>query len=117
MHLLSPTASYFENADVVIAADCVAFSYGNFHNDFLKGKSLVIACPKLDSNMEVYVDKIKIMIDESKVNTITVIMMEVTCCGGLLQLTKTAMQKASRKVPVKAVYISIKGQVLNEEWI
>lgn len=117
LHLLSPTASYFRNADVVIAADCVAFSYGNFHNDFLKGKSLVIACPKLDSNTESYIDKIKLMIDEAKINTITVIMMEVPCCGGLLQMVKLAMQHASRKVPVKAVYISIQGKILSEEWI
>jgi len=117
LHLLSPTASYFRNADVVIAADCVAFSYGNFHNDFLKGKSLVIACPKLDSNTESYIEKIKLMIDESKINTITIIMMEVPCCGGMLQITKMAMQQASRKVPIKAVYISIQGKLLNEEWI
>ena len=117
LHLLSPTASYFRNADIVIAADCVAFSYGNFHNDFLKGKSLVIACPKLDSNTESYIEKIKLMIDEAKINTITVIMMEVPCCGGLLQIVRLAMQQASRKVPVKAVYISIQGKILNEEWI
>lgn len=117
LHLLSPTASYFRNADIVIAADCVAFSYGNFHNDFLKGKSLVIACPKLDSNTESYIEKIKLMIDEAKVNTITVIMMEVPCCRGLLQMVKLAMQQALRKVPVKAVYISIQGKILNEEWI
>lgn len=117
MHLLNPSASYFQNADLLIAADCVAFSYGNFHNDFLKGKSLAIACPKLDSNTESYIEKIKIMIDESKINTITVIMMEVPCCGGLLQITKTAMQQASRKVPLKAIYISIQGKILKEEWI
>ncbi|HNW89616.1 MAG TPA: 4Fe-4S binding protein [Bacteroidales bacterium] len=117
MHLLNPAASYFQNADLLIAADCVAFSYGNFHNDFLKGKSLAIACPKLDSNTESYIEKIKMMIDESKINTITVIMMEVPCCGGLLQITKMALQHASRKVPVKAVYISIQGKILKEEWI
>jgi len=117
LHLLNPTASYFRNADVVIAADCVAFSYGNFHNDFLKGKSLVIACPKLDSNTESYIEKIKLMIDEAKINTITAIMMEVPCCGGLLQMIKMAMQQASRKVPVKAVYISIQGKIIKEEWI
>ncbi|HNW70613.1 MAG TPA: 4Fe-4S binding protein [Bacteroidales bacterium] len=117
LHLLSPTAPYFRNADIVIAADCVAFSYGNFHDDFLKGKSLVIACPKLDSDTESYIEKIKLMIDEAKINTITVVMMEVPCCGGLLQMVKLALQQASRKVPVKAVYISIQGKILNEEWI
>ncbi len=117
LHLLSPAASYFKNADLVLAADCVAFSYGNFHNDFLKGKTLAIACPKLDSNIESYIEKLTIMIDQSKINTITVIMMEVPCCGGLLQIVKMAMEKSSRKVPVKAIYISIQGKLLNEEWI
>ncbi|MCK9611774.1 MAG: 4Fe-4S binding protein [Bacteroidales bacterium] len=117
LHLLNPTAPYFRNADVLIAADCVAYAYGNFHNDLLKGKSLIIACPKLDSNLESYIEKIKIMIDEAKVNTITVVMMEVPCCGGMLQITKSALQQASRKVPLKAIYISIKGDVLKEEWI
>ncbi len=117
LHLVNPSAPYFRNADVVVAADCVAFSYGNFHNDFLKGKSLVIACPKLDSNMEVYVDKIKMMVDDAKVNTITVLMMEVPCCGGILQMTKAAMQKATRKVPIKAVVIGISGKILQDEWV
>ena len=117
LHLINPAASYFKNADVLIAADCAAFAYGNFHNDFLKGKSLVIACPKLDSNTESYVQKIKSMIEDSKINTITILMMEVPCCGGLLQMTKMAMQQVSRKVPVKTIYISIQGKILSEEWI
>ena len=117
LHLISPTAPYFRGADVVVAADCVAFSYGNFHNDFLKGKSLVIACPKLDSGMDRYIEKIKLMIDEAKVNTISVLMMEVPCCGGLLQMVKSAMAQASRKVPVKAIIVGISGQILSEEWV
>jgi len=117
LHLVNPVAPYFRNADVVIAADCTAFAYGNFHNDFMKGKSLVIACPKLDSNMEVYVEKIKTMIEEAKVNTLTCLIMEVPCCGGLIQLTKKAIEQSSRKVPLKAVYIGISGKVLNEEWV
>ncbi|HOY33102.1 MAG TPA: 4Fe-4S binding protein [Bacteroidales bacterium] len=117
LHLVNPAASYFKNADVVIAADCTAFSYGNFHNDYMKGKTVVIACPKLDSNTESYIEKIKMMAEDSNINTITVVMMEVPCCGGLLHMTKLAVQKASRKVPVKVVYISIQGKILQEEWI
>ncbi|HNX06034.1 MAG TPA: 4Fe-4S binding protein [Bacteroidales bacterium] len=116
-HLVNPAASYFKNADLLIAADCAAFAYGNFHNDFLKGKTLVIACPKLDSNTESYVQKIKTMIDESKINTITILMMEVPCCGGLLHMTKMAMQEASRKVPVKTIIISLQGKIISEQWI
>jgi hypothetical protein len=116
LHLVNPTAPYFRNADVLIAADCVAFSYGNFHNDFLKGKSLVIACPKLDSNKEIYVEKIKTMVAEAKVNTLTVIMMEVPCCGGILQMTRTAVEQSGRKVPIKVVTVGISGKILQEEW-
>ncbi len=117
LHLVSPVAPYFRNADVVIAADCVAFSYGNFHNDFLKGKSLVIACPKLDSNKEIYVEKIKLMVSDAKVNTLTVLLMEVPCCGGLLQMTKQGVDQSGRKVPIKAITIGISGKVLAEEWV
>lgn len=117
LHLLNPGASYFKNADVLLAADCVAFAVGNFHNDFMKAKTLAIACPKLDSGTESYVEKITAMIDESQINTLTVAMMEVPCCGGLLQLAKMASEKANRKVPIKAVYVSIKGKILTEEWV
>ncbi len=117
LHLINPAASYFINSDVLIAADCTAFAMGNFHKDYLKNKSLVIACPKLDSNKEIYVDKIATMIEQSKINTITVLMMEVPCCGGLLQLVKMAQNQAKRKVPVKAIVVGLQGNILSENWI
>lgn len=117
MHLLNPNAQYFRGADLLLAADCVAFSLGNFHGKFLKGKSLAIACPKLDHGTETYVEKLTAMIDTARVNTITVMMMEVPCCGGLLQMVKAALSIASRKVPVKTMIIGISGQVLKEEWV
>lgn len=117
MHLVNPNASYFQNSDLLIAADCVAFSMGNFHNKFLKGKSLAIACPKLDHGSDIYVEKLTSMIDIAKVNTITVMMMEVPCCGGLLQMVKTALVNATRKVPVKKMIVGINGEVLQEEWV
>lgn len=117
MHLINPAASYFNHSDFVLAADCAAFSFGNFHQEYLKGKTLGIACPKLDSNMEIYVDKLKKLINESKINTMTVIIMEVPCCGGLLQMAKKAMEESSRKVPVKAIVMGIRGDILSEEWI
>lgn len=116
LHLLNPQASYFRNADVILAADCVAFAMGNFHAHYLKGKSLAIACPKLDSNKESYVEKLGSMIAESKINSLTVIMMEVPCCGGLLQLAKMSRDKAKRNIPIKKVFISVQGEVLEEEW-
>jgi ferredoxin len=117
MHLINPNAPYFNNADVVIAADCVPFAIGNFHQDYLKGRSVGIACPKLDSNMEIYVDKFTSMVDEAQVNTFTVMIMEVPCCGGLIQMVKMAVDKAQRKVPVKLVTVGIQGDILAEEWI
>lgn len=117
MHLVNPGASYFQNADVLLAADCVAFSVGNFHSKFLRGKSLAIACPKLDSNMEIYTEKLISMIDNTNINTLTVMIMEVPCCGGLLKIAQTAMQKAERKIPLKLLVVGIRGDVLNEQWI
>jgi len=117
MHLINLAASYFQGADLLVAADCAGFAYGNFHNDFIKGKKLVIACPKLDQGKDIYIQKLTRLIDEARVNTITVVIMEVPCCGGLSQMVKMASQMASRKVPVKEVMISVRGEVLAEEWV
>lgn len=117
LHLLNPEAGYFKNADVVVAADCVAFAMGNFHSKLLKGKILAIACPKLDSNKESYMEKITAMIDNSMINTLQVVTMEVPCCSGLTQIAMVARQQASRNVPIKKTVISIKGEILNETWV
>ena len=116
MHLINPNASYFQGADLLVAADCVAYSTGAFHSRFLKGKSLVIACPKLDQNTEIYIDKLTILIDSAKVNTITVMMMEVPCCGGLLHMAQTARSNAGRNIPVKQAIVSLQGEVMEEDW-
>lgn len=117
LHLLNPQASYLKSADLLIAADCTAFAVGDFHNRFLIGKTLAIACPKLDTNKEIYVEKITDMIDKSLLNTITVVIMEVPCCGGLTQLVKMAIEQASRKIPLKKIVVSTQGEVLSEEWV
>ena len=117
MHLINPGASYFKQSDLVLAADCVAFSVGNFHSKWLKGKTLAIACPKLDSGLETYVEKIRGLIDEAKINTLTVMMMQVPCCGGLMQMVKMAAGQAERKVPVKKIIVGVEGDILSEEWV
>ena len=117
MHLINPEAPYYQGADVLIAADCVAYSYGDFHRDFMKEKSIAIACPKLDQGRESYIEKIRSLIEDAKINTLTVVMMEVPCCGGLLALTQQAAQRVNRKVPIKKVVIGIKGGILSEEWM
>lgn len=117
LHLVSPRAPYFQNADVLIAADCTAFAMGGFHPEMMKGKTIAIACPKLDSDMEVYVEKIKAMVEDSKINTLTVAIMEVPCCGGLLSMAKKAVDETTRKVPLKLVVLGINGEVQKESWI
>jgi len=117
LHLVPPNAPYFQGADLVLAADCVAYALGGFHSKFLQGKSLAIACPKLDSNQDIYSEKIKSLIDDAKINTLTVITMEVPCCHGLLALAKKAAGEASRKIPLKHVVVGIQGDVKSEDWI
>jgi Pyruvate/2-oxoacid:ferredoxin oxidoreductase delta subunit len=116
LHLINPAAEFFREKDVVLAADCAAFALGDFHARFLKGRSLAIACPKLDEDQEEYVEKIRRLADEARINTLTVVMMQVPCCRGLMQIAQTGLSRAKRKVPVKAVVVGIKGEVLSEEW-
>jgi len=117
LHLINPSASYFKNADLLVAADCTAFSTGNFHPKYLKGKKLIIACPKLDSGIQTYIDKIRQLIDIAKVNTITVMIMQVPCCMGLLQIVQTALDNAKSKVPLKLIVVGLEGEILQEKWV
>lgn len=117
LHLVPPAAPYFKGADVALAADCVAYAAGDFHSKFLKGKALAIACPKLDSGQDVYREKLTAMIDKAAINTLTVLIMEVPCCGGLLKLAKDAASESERKVPIKYVVVGIDGKVKREEWV
>lgn len=117
MHLINPNAGYFKNSDLLIAADCTAFSLGAFHSRFIKGKTVVIACPKLDQGTDIYIDKFRTLIDDAKINTITLLIMEVPCCGGLLQMVQQALAMAERKVPVKLMVAGIQGDILKEEWV
>ncbi len=117
LHLVSPQAPYYQEKDVMLVADCVPFALADFHKDYLKGKSLAIACPKLDSEQEIYVEKIKSLIDDSKINTLTVQIMQVPCCSGLVQVAKAAADKATRKIPIKQVVVGLEGDILSEDWI
>jgi len=117
MHLITPQAAYFKNSDLLLAADCTAFAGGGFHSRFLKGKSLAIACPKLDQGQESYVEKLIGLIDQAQINTLTVLIMEVPCCGGLLAMAQTAQAMAKRKIPLKKMVLSIEGELLKEEWV
>jgi hypothetical protein len=89
---------------------------GDFHNTYLKGKALAIACPKLDGGQEVYLEKIRGLYEDAKINTLTVVIMQVPCCRGLASLALRALKESSRKVPVKYAIVSLQGEVLQEEW-
>lgn len=116
LHLVPPTAPYLQGADVLLAADCTAYALGNFHDKHLKGRSLAIACPKLDQGMESYLEKLVAMIDQARINTLSVMIMEVPCCSGLMHLAKEAASRASRKVPVRQVVVGVRGDILSDEW-
>jgi ferredoxin len=115
LHLVPPSAPYFKDADVLLAADCTAYAYGDFHRGFLQGKRLAIACPKLDSNQDIYLDKLKALIDFAGIRSLTVLTMEVPCCRGLLQLARKAADEAERKIPIQWMEIGVQGDVLQEQ--
>ena len=117
LHLISPMAPYFREKDVLLSADCVAYSLGSFHEDFLKGRSLCIACPKLDMGQDVYREKLTALVEDARINTLTVLIMEVPCCAGLLRLAKDAVAQASRKIPIRAVQVGVRGNVLADSWV
>ncbi len=114
LHLVPPQAPYFKNADLVLTAACVPFSYPDFHRDFLKGKAIAIACPKLD-NVEPYVTKLRQIIELSNIKSLTVVIMEVPCCSGLAGLAGEAIRQSNRDIPLKTIVIGIRGDVLARE--
>jgi len=110
MKLVNPAADYFNNIDVLIAADCVAYAYGNFHHDFMKNRVTLIGCPKLDDN-EYYAEKMTEIFSRNNINSITVLRMEVPCCSGIFKAVKTAMLNAKKIVPYEELVININGEI------
>jgi ferredoxin len=115
LHLIPPNGPAFRQADVLLSADCVAYAFGDFHRRFLSGRSLAIACPKLDAHQDVYLDKLTALIDFAGIRSLTVLTMEVPCCRGLLQLASQAAAAAQRKIPIKWLEISVQGEILREQ--
>lgn len=115
LHLVPPTAPFFHGRHVLLAADCVPVAVGDFHAAFLDGRGLAIACPKLDQHLEIYVQKLAAMIDHAGILSLTVAIMEVPCCGGLLRLAEQALATATRRVPLRHVTIGIRGDILADE--
>lgn len=108
--LVPVNAPYFHGADLLIAADCTAYAYGNFHNDFMKSHITVIGCPKLD-NVD-YAEKLTQILQNNDIRSITVTRMEVPCCGGLEYAVKRSVDMSGKNIPVKVVTISTDGKLL-----
>ena len=106
LHLVAPAAPYFHECDLLVAADCTAFALGSFHTDLLRGKALVIACPKLDST-EGYVEKLAELIGGNTVYSVTVAIMEVPCCSGLSRIVAEAVARSGKNLAIKTVVVPI----------
>jgi Pyruvate/2-oxoacid:ferredoxin oxidoreductase delta subunit len=114
LSLVPPTAPFLRNADVLLVADCVPVAVPNFHERFLKGHSMLLACPKLD-NVAAYIDKMVGILDSSGLKSLTIVHMEVPCCSGLNRLVHQAAILANSSVPVKEITVSLTGEVVAEE--
>ncbi len=108
--LVPTSATYYENAHLLVAADCSAFTYGNFHNDFMKDKVTIIGCPKLD--MVDYTEKLCEIIANNSIQSITVARMEVPCCGGIEHAAEQALKNSGKSLPYQVKTISIEGNLL-----
>ncbi len=108
--LVNPMAGYFNGCDLLIAADCTAFAYGNFHHDFMRGKVCVIGCPKLD--MVDYTDKLASILAANDVKSVTMARMVVPCCGGLEQATRDAVAACGKDIPLRVVTFDLDGTYL-----
>jgi len=106
------TAPYFENAHLLIAADCSAYAYGNFHNKFMKNKITLIGCPKLDTTD--YTEKLTDILTQNNIKSVTVVRMEVPCCAGIVEAVKNAFQKSGKMIPWQIVTISAEGKIMEE---
>ena len=111
LHLVPVNAPFFDEADLLIAASCLPFSYGDFHNKMLAGKSLIIACPKLDRT-EPYLEKLTEIFRQNDIRSLTVAIMEVPCCQGLLRLVRQALKDSGKRMPITVETISVKGERL-----
>lgn len=109
--LVPVNAPYFNGADLLIAADCTAYAYGDFHNEFIRGRITLIGCPKLDAAD--YSEKLAQILSGNRIKSITVVRMEVPCCGGMEQAVKRAVQASGKDIPYRTVIISADGRKLN----
>lgn len=110
--LVPVNAPYFNNANLLVAADCTAFAYGDFHNKFIKNRVTLVGCPKLDSGD--YSEKLTEILRNNNIKSLTIVRMEVPCCGGLEQAAKAALQNSGKMIPWQVVTISTGGEILED---
>lgn len=110
IRLVPVNAPYFDGANLLVAADCTAYAYGNFHDQFIRDRITLIGCPKLDSVD--YSEKLTAIIRENDIKSVTVVRMEVPCCGGIEHAVKTALQASGKLIPWQVVIISTDGRIL-----
>ncbi len=114
IRLVPPTALFLKGADLLVAADCTPMAYPNFHQDFLKGKVVMVGCPKFD-DIQDYIQKFADIFNTTDIKSVTVVVMEVPCCQGLPIIVEKGMEMAGRKIPMEKVVISPRGEVLGRE--
>jgi ferredoxin len=115
LQLLNPQASFFDNADLLIVADCVPFAYASFHGDFLKGKVLIIFCPKLDRTIDQYLAKLTEIFALHAIRSLHIVHMEVPCCSGTVALTRQALAASGKDIPFHEYTISLQGKLLGKK--
>ena len=111
IRLVPPTAPFLKNADLLVAADCTPIAYPNFHRDFLKGKVVMVGCPKFDDSQE-YIKKFADIFGTTDIKSVTVLVMDVPCCRGLPTIVEKGMELAGKKIPVEVVVINARGDIL-----
>ena len=114
LHLVQPGAAFLRQADVVLAADCVPFAYAEFHREIVRGRPLLIGCPKLDDT-SAYVEKLAAILSTAQIRSLTIVHMEVPCCTGLMRIAEAAGRLAGRTVPTDEIIISIRGQRIERQ--
>ena len=112
LHLIPPDAPFLKNANIVLVADCVPFAYADFHREFMRGNAIAIGCPKLDDG-RAYVDKVSQIFARAKPKSITVVVMEVPCCSGLMHIAREAAVNGGVGIPIGVAVIGIRGSIVS----
>jgi len=111
IHLVPPAAPFLKGADLLVVSDCAPLAYANFHEKFLKGRKVLMGCPKLD-DVQSYIDKFAEIFNEADIKSVTTVIMEVPCCSGMPIIVKKGLEKSGKAVPIREVVVSTRGQIL-----